>query len=444
MGAWFECEKLSPERPASQSIVFFVKRNWAELDAGLPMLLACRRARPDWRLIAIFESAWMHQEQARFPALLTQLRSTADVCLWTRHAPASGLKIKRTAAGGSRRSGLVYAARVVGWRLWAPVVAHSEVRALARVGEPAAPVGAFLHNHKAETPLERRLHRAFPGAVKIGFHHGSHPVVPAGERACEPKPSKGPPTDLFLGKTLDERDLVRFPGSQPDVRAVGFPKYDSEWLRSITASTWNEGPKPTTQKRHGRRWLFLTRGPVNEAMDPGDYTELLNALADALARRPDVQVLVKPHPREDLEALRAALPGQEGERWHLTNQHPYIAAKEVDLTIAMWSSVILDAAAAGSPVIELYRFRHASHYLAYLPNGRLASTHAATGICEPASNHEELERAIAAWESSGWDDPVWLPKRRAIAGLLGSTPGKALDETRDAIDSALSASPVAQ
>lgn len=434
MHAEFTIEGPLQKAASRPVIVLLVKRNWAELDAGLPVLHAFSRARQDIPRVALFQDARMHQQREQFPALVAQLKRLTDVCVWAHHDPSSSFKLKRNLPSGERQSGIRHASLGAFWRVRAPLLAMRELRLLQHGGLLEAGVCALIRNHKAETPLERCLRKRNPDALKVSFHHGAHPTVAKEERASQPRPGRGAPTDLFLAKTPEEADLVRFPGRQPSVQAVGLLKYDAQWLERITDSS-TAGDQDEPRSAHNRRtWLFLTRGPVNEAMDTADYGRLIEALAKSLIDRPDVRLLVKPHPREDLELLRASLPGREGERWCITHQHPYVAARQAELAIAMWSSVILDAAAADKPVIELYRFRYPNHYLAYLPGGRLGSTHAALGICEPASTHEELENAIKAWEDRGWHHPTWSPKRRAVAALLGSTPGSILQRTTDVIE----------
>lgn len=422
---------------AQPSMVMTVKRNWAELDAGLPILHAVRLARPRWRIVVIVQEARMQMERDRFPALMRQLQAVADTTVWLRHAPGSARKIKRTLPDGRRVPALTHVAQTLFSAISAPLLGRREHRTIESRTLPRGPVQALLHNHKAETPLERRLRRASPRALRIGFHHGSHPTVPGPDRAAPAQPSRGAPTDLFLAKTKDEADLVHFPGRTPMIRTIGLPKYDGEWLNRLLPTQDQLDETEQFRQRHERCWLFLTRGPTNEAMDEGDYSELLSALAKVLQKRPHVGLLVKPHPREDLEALRSVLPGEEGTDWMITDQPPYALARTTELTIAMWSSVILDAAAAGAPVIELYRFRHPSHYLAHLPGRRLGSTHAAMNLCTPARDEAELEAALTAWEEAGWDHATWAPKRDAVRTLIGDRPGDALAHTARVLGTAL-------
>ena len=427
--AGFEWVSGDPRvRAGAPTLILAIKRSWAEVDAALPVAWQLRRQHPDWRVLAILQDRELHTTRERFPALFGILCDTADAVAVPVHRLGSGYKRRKSRHDGRRESALRHAIRDLATRWRLRGIARRETRALVDAGVLDGESLVLLRNHKPGTPLEQGLLNAAPRMRAVSLHHGAHPVAPAGQRALPDAPGRGPRADVFLAKTADEAGLLRFPGDTA-IAVVGTPKYDPAWMQHLAAraDAGGEAARVEAFLRGRQAWLFLTRGPDNSVMDEGDYGELLQALRGVLGRRENVALLVKPHPREDLAALRSTLPGAEGDNWLITGLAPYAAAQRVELTIAMWSSVILDAAAAGTPVIELYRFRRPNRYLARLAEpARLGSTHAALDLCVPTADEAELEAAVEAWEQSGWLAPEWQRRQRGVRALMGGVPGDVL------------------
>ena len=435
----YDWQYLNPSRTRDEpTIALSAKRSWAEIDAMLPILWHIRQTRPELRLLVLAQDPLLRDTQNRFPALMEIMQQTVDGLAFPRHDLTSGYKRRKVGSDGGRENVVTHTIRhwLTSTRLLG--ISRREFNNFQQQGVAGGSLVAMLRNHKPDTPVERRILRANPQARAISIHHGAHPVVRPEQRALPTAPGKGPYADVFLAKSEAESSLVSFQGT-PEVVCVGTPKYDPAWLEHLTAMT-AEGTERDAVRRfreqHGRCWLFLTRGPENSVMDPGDYDALLSALRTVAQQRPDLGLLVKPHPKEDFHRLRQALPGEEGKNWMFTGLPPYAAAQECDLAIAMWSSVILDAAAARIPVVELYRFRRPNRYLCLSDDGKLSSTHTASGLCRPASGPDDLEQLLGEWEVQGEIHAAWRAQGEVSRRVLGGVAGASLQKASNAVTTA--------
>jgi hypothetical protein len=155
-----------------------------------------------------------------------------------------------------------------------------------------------------------------------------------------------------------DRTWEALPERKSQFAYVGYPGLDSEWLRRFKPN----GPRPPDNGP--LRCLFIIRRfqRKGEARIDNDfiysydeflhYLTLLKAALEEAGT--DVEVIVKPHPSNDFEALKAVFAESGISRWRITHDSIYSGLAEVDFVISLYSTILFVPAMVGIPVVLLH------------------------------------------------------------------------------------------
>ena len=165
-----------------------------------------------------------------------------------------------------------------------------------------------------------------------------------------------------------DRSWQSLPRKRPQFAYVGYPGLDSEWL------TWvQSGGVPVRKGAIGHtsggapvRCLFIvrkflksgqTRPPGHDAyvFDYDEFTYFLNLVGDAFRQvKVDIEILVKPHPSNDLASLSEVFEASSISNWRIADDSIYTHLNQIDLVISLYSTTLLIPAMAGLPVILIH------------------------------------------------------------------------------------------
>ena len=186
---------------------------------------------------------------------------------------------------------------------------------------------------------------------KFSMYHGvklaSRPV--AGERVASKFDSSN--TIKLLFSTREARTYMESFGIQKkDLRVVGIPRHEDKWIVRLASFYRSE------ERALPSRYIFVISRPANEyvAFSWAHKVEALRSIGEA-ARRNDLHILIKLHPKEEQDDGTAAEAlGLEnfGKTWSYTNTHSLVLGKHCEFAVSYFSSVAMDMAKIGTPVIE--------------------------------------------------------------------------------------------
>jgi len=222
------------------------------------------------------------------------------------------------------------------------ILSYRLPRRLAEAGiEPELVIEPF-ENMIPEKPLILGVRRFLPATKLVGFQHGAlYPLllcnfVTAGESEFAPVPDRVVCNGEFFRDVLVREGL-------PAERAVVGPALRYAHLWGIRRQSDDRLPGPA-------RLLI----PLPLLLDSG--VELLVKAMLAFADQPDLEVNLKPHPMGQVETLfRAARVEQLPPNFRLVVGSMENALAEAGVVVALASSTVYEAVAAGKPIVVVGR-----------------------------------------------------------------------------------------
>jgi len=128
---------------------------------------------------------------------------------------------------------------------------------------------------------------------------------------------------------------------------VGYPKFHRSWKDII---------KEYHGEEIGRCVVIFSRHVHPFYMDEGNYQYLLVSAYEVVrAKLGDIPILIKPHPRENVQLIGRIINANRMENIQITQENPSWLSRFALFTIAFWGSVILDSLAMNCPAVEYYR-----------------------------------------------------------------------------------------
>ena len=175
---------------------------------------------------------------------------------------------------------------------------------------------------------------------------------------------------------------------------IGYPVFFSEWIEIV---------KDYSNKLNDQNEIILIYSRhVNERyMDLDKYIELLSSSLRVIrAKFNNIEIVIKPHPREDLDTIDKIIKSQNILNVTISNEHPAVLAKTAKMAITFWGSVILESLSMGVPTVEYYI--EAEKFREDYPNG---SNYKAVGI-HSVSDEKGLERFVDSVIDNSYELPL--------------------------------------
>jgi hypothetical protein len=149
---------------------------------------------------------------------------------------------------------------------------------------------------------------------------------------------------------------------------VGYPGLDSEWLEHITADSHlgSSNKSRLSRLQEPLKCLFVirrflprgrSRGRGDNAFvyDYAEFSRYLNLVKESLEKvGTEIELIVKPHPSNDFQALKDVFAESEIPNWRITYDSIYGVLSEIDFVISLYSTVFFIPAMAGIPVVLLH------------------------------------------------------------------------------------------
>jgi hypothetical protein len=177
-----------------------------------------------------------------------------------------------------------------------------------------------------------------------------------------------------------------------NVKVVGIPRHTGVWIENVCQTQ----PHPWTNGRY----IFIASKAASAAFFPTQ--KKLQALSQVatVAEEVGAAVIVRLHPSEgaaESDIYKAALGAEKfGKTWTFSALHPIALGGRALCVVTFHSSVAIDMAAIGVPVIEVRDFSDLSESpkLTRDEHGNPISTYQQRGLVLGARNQEELRRHV--------------------------------------------------
>ena len=175
---------------------------------------------------------------------------------------------------------------------------------------------------------------------------------------------------------------------------IGYPVFFPEWIE-IVNDYCNE-------LNYQNQTILIYSRHVNERyMDLDKYIELLSSSLRVIRSKfNNIEIVIKPHPREDIKAIHKIIKSQNILNVTISYEHPAVLAKTAKMAITFWGSVILESLSMGVPTVEYYK--EADRFREDYPNG---SNYKTIGI-HSVSDEKGLERFVDSVIDNSYELPL--------------------------------------
>jgi hypothetical protein len=141
-------------------------------------------------------------------------------------------------------------------------------------------------------------------------------------------------------------------------KVIGYPKFFPTWKKVVQDYSSVNGITAPNRMHV----VIFSRHVHPYYMDKDTYIFLLtSAVLSVRNTLGSTQIIIKPHPREDVDLIQDIVRQQGFTGVGISNEHPAVLAQNALFAISFWGSVILDPLSFGIPAIEYYieakRFR---------------------------------------------------------------------------------------
>lgn len=412
----------APPLAASGRVVLVIfKSSWGEIDGYLPLLHALRRQSREWKIFAVFISPGLVDQVEHQQPLWQKLLSRVDAVFYPHRPKPRSLRVAshqpRGLAGYLRRIRRMLP--VPGWVLALRRRRQPVVQQILHVVGGAARVDFILRDAGGDDPLHTSVQAACASARVVMYPCGTNPLI-LQERTgnfARNTPRRATADLVLVGSETDVDWFSKSTGLP--VIPVGHPRYDQWWIDQLVADpTLHAAPEVVRSSGFRRRIVFYVRDIHPDFLSEDDFRYLVRTAAEEVLACRNSFLIVKPHPRQDLEVLRAQLEGLDPSRWMISSLPALQLASIADFVISMWSSTISDALAVGKPVVEYYRFRNENiEEFVRCEDGSLGSAYRYLGLSIPAETREELRHLVDDFFGDD-PDPIWRTQRERAAGYF--------------------------
>lgn len=209
--------------------------------------------------------------------------------------------------------------------------------------------------------------------------------------------------DLYIVDNTWDAEYFKSRGKESVV--VGTPKFNDSWMKYL-GTRFNS--KEKLKERSDDNILILLKNNKSFIFQYIEFEILLEEIIETSLLFEDYNLILKPHPRQDLDLLNNIVGKYQSFKVSISNEPSFVLIRKSKMIVAMPSGAIFDALIMGKPVIEYFHLKKLSNLLRtklntipknYLggmsyfdKDGNATSVFRALGLVAPADNPEELKR----------------------------------------------------
>ena len=161
---------------------------------------------------------------------------------------------------------------------------------------------------------------------------------------------------------------------------IGYSKFYPQWEKVVRSYKQTD----RIENDHQKPVVIFSRHVHPYYMDQDVYcfllTSAVRSIRNSLGSR---QIIIKPHPREDIDLINELIQQQDFTGIEISNEHPAVLSQQALFAISFWGSTILDPLSFDIPAIEYYI--EAEHFRELEPEG---SSYRNLGIDSVDNEHD--------------------------------------------------------
>ena len=351
---------IPKEKPV---LLLIIATSFGEADWILPVLSCLKQQHPEWEIITVFGSREAYQNVA-------EKSSLANLFL-----KISSLNIVQDQIN----------------HLFKQIIDANQVKIILKD-----------YNKDEWAPFKWQIASQCPRALLVSFPHSTH--IYTNKDANPVQAATDPDTwslhDTFLLSSAHDVPEWSEKIAIQKIKTVGYPRYDTWWKKQIIGEDQFIASKEAVAASNSDKVVFyISRGDHPHYLDRPDYEYLVNSICKQVFSIPGSLLLIKPHPRQDINDLHNLLKEYDPDRYIISHLHLMQLASLSHVVISSWSSGILDTLAVNKPVIEFWRFND-KHNWRKKTGGEKTSIYRELGLACPANTEKELKEALLSMLSN--------------------------------------------
>ena len=243
-------------------------------------------------------------------------------------------------------------------------------------------------NQKNSTRVLYLLHAIFKKKI-LTYHHGNEISI---EKTSYGKRINSEKSTLLLFDSHNSNYMKKMGYDKQFV--IGYPIFFPEWSEIVN--------EYSSKLHYENQTVVIYSRHINERyMDLDKYIELLSSSLRVIrAKYKNIEIIIKPHPREEINVILEIIKSQNISNVTISHEHPAVLAKTAKMAITFWGSVILESLSMNVPTVEYYI--EAEKFREDYPNG---SNYKAVGI-HSVSDEKGLEVFIDSVEKNSYELPL--------------------------------------
>jgi|SaaInlLV_10m_DNA_3_1039740.scaffolds.fasta_scaffold10685_2 hypothetical protein len=249
----------------------------------------------------------------------------------------------------------------------------------------------YMHEFSNQTSATKVLYLLHAIVKKqiLTYHHGNEISI---DKTSYGKRSNSEKSTILLFDSHNSNYMKKMGYDKQYV--IGYPIFFPEWIEIVNDYC--------TELNYQNQTILIYSRHVNERyMDLDKYIELLSSTLRVIrAKFKNISIVIKPHPREDIQAIHKIIKSQNILNVTISYEHPAVLAKNAKMAITFWGSVILESLSMGVPTVEYYI--EADKFREDYPNG---SNYKAIGI-HSVSDEKGLERFVDSVIDNSYELPL--------------------------------------
>ncbi|MGV7930886.1 MAG: hypothetical protein AB2L13_18635 [Spirochaetota bacterium] len=406
------------------------KNSWGEIDFSLPILYKMKEVNRNCTIVSIIESKEMVHSDKLMPVLFDMLSAVSDIIIY----PA----IKRNEQTG-KISGKIIITRI--YRTYYFEKYRQKVRNLLTKITPIWNIYTRIQSFRTGRQWSHFFNNVIhPRKVNIVLEDRTKPTKLQElirEKCINAKIVLYPhATSLYLKEHLEKVTIVKKSAdlllvasilglewakksyrNVSNIVPVGFPRYDKWWIETLARNGEIKHIKEYLKNKNiNRVYTFFTNGIDPKWLPYKDFKYMMDSLCEIVFKDSNSFLIIKPHPRQDLNVIKMLMAKYPSDRWIITNMPAIQASLLADFVVSMWSSAILDALANGKPVVEF--FHHGKNPFAIVDgSGRHCSEYGYARLSIPAETKEELYYFVKDY-FRGNSSLIWEEQRTNAREIL--------------------------
>jgi len=205
-----------------------------------------------------------------------------------------------------------------------------------------------------------------------------------------------------------------------DVRKMLFAGalgYSDWWADEVEKYVRQNEARLRVRVPDGKMIVLLTLRDVHKLfLSEENFDYLLQSSIDFLFRKTDCFVIIKPHPRQNIARLEAALVDVPQERYTISYLNTFVISQFAHVNVSFWSSAVTDCLAMGVPSIEFHRY-HVPFNQTVEVDGILSSFYSHLHLTMAVQSKEALEQFFPL--STERIERLYTTQKRALDEVFG-------------------------